>query len=50
MVVYSLVGTVVLERQETEEGTIYSVVSAFSRITKKGTQIGEMPFKSKEST
>ena len=38
-VIWSLVGTVVLERQEIDGEIFYSVVTAFGRKNAKGTQI-----------
>lgn len=40
MIIKSSVGTVVLEKQDIEGKTVYSVVSAFGRKTGVGTQIG----------
>ncbi|HGO8941410.1 TPA: hypothetical protein ACLBFJ_001633 [Neisseria meningitidis] len=43
MIVYSRIGTVVLERKEVEGESVYSVVTAFGRTSPRGTQIGTMP-------
>lgn len=43
MIVYSRIGTVVLERKEIEGESVYSVVTAFGRTSPRGTQIGTMP-------
>lgn len=43
MVVYSRIGTVVLERQEINGESVYSVVTAFARTSPRGQKIGVMP-------
>lgn len=43
MVVYSRIGTVVLERQEINGDSVYSVVTAFARKNPRGQKIGVMP-------
>lgn len=43
MVIYSRVGTVVLERQEINGESVYSVVTAFARKNPRGQKIGVMP-------
>lgn len=49
MVVYSRVGTVVLERQEIDGETVYSVVTAFARTSPRGVKIGSIPRQDKST-
>lgn len=49
MIVYSRIGTVILERKEIEGKSVYSVVTAFGRTSPRGTQIGTMPQKDKST-
>ena len=49
MVVRSRFGTVVLERQERDSLTIYSVVTAFGGTMARGTKIGTMPRQNKST-
>lgn len=43
MIVYSRIGTVILERQEISGQIVYSIVTAFGRTSPRGSQIGVMP-------
>lgn len=43
MIIYSRAGTVVLERQEINGESVYSVVTAFARKNPRGQKIGVMP-------
>lgn len=43
MIVYSRIGTVILERQEISGQIVYSIVTAFGRTNPRGSQIGIMP-------
>ena len=43
MIIYSRVGTVILERTQILDEIVYSVVTAFGGVTPRGTQIGTIP-------
>lgn len=49
MIIRSKLGTVVLERQERDGLTIYSVVTAFGGTMARGTKIGTMPRQNKST-